>query len=279
MPNRKPWSEPNERLGLPEASDGGPFDGMPAHLLHHMPSWFALAGTYVDLTEIALRVHIAWTPGLYMDDGTSLVTAMEQQAPDDLEIKLIQAIDLCLYSTKLPDRNRIGGPLERFLDLGGSAYRVNAAGDGLERRIDPIATAAYAAATKGVRDGDTSAADHLRAAWKAAYGIQPNASLAYGEAIKAIEAAAIPVLLPNDRTATLGKILGSLKQKPETIVFAIGDGDASAVIGMMRAVWDGHSDRHGSTTTKRVGDEAARAAVHLAVTLVQLFRQGSIRTK
>ena len=103
--------------------------------------------------------------------------------------------------------------------------------------------------------------------------------LAYGEAIKAIEAAAIPVLLPNDRTATLGKILGTLKQKPETIVFAIGDGDASAVIGMMRAVWDGHSDRHGSTTTKRVGDEAASAAVHLAVTLVQLFRQGSIRTK
>ena len=279
MPNRKPWSEPNERLGLPDSTDSGPFEGMPAHLLYHLPKWFTSAGYHVDLSAIALRLHIGWTPEPYEDPGYSLLKAIEDQAGSQYQVKVIQGLDLCLYTTKPSEREEVGIPLEQILYLGGSAYRVSSTYDGLERRVDPVATAAYAAATKSTPDGNTSAADHLRAAWKAAYGIQPNASLAYGEAIKAIEAAAIPVLLPNDRTATLGKILGALKQKPETIVLAIGDGDASAVIGMMRTVWDGHSDRHGSTTTKRVGDEAARAAVHLAVTLVQLFRQGSIRTK
>lgn len=78
---------------------------------------------------------------------------------------------------------------------------------------------------------------------------------------RAVEGAAIPVTLPNDRLATLGKVLAP----------------ADAVVGMIALLWEGQRDRHaGGPISQPVTQEAAQTAVHLAVTLVQWFSAGAI---
>lgn len=62
-----------------------------------------------------------------------------------------------------------------------------------------------------------NASGHLGKAWAAAFDQEPNPSTAYSEAIKAVEAAAIPVVLPNDPLATLGKVVGELRANPAEV--------------------------------------------------------------
>lgn len=51
----------------------------------------------------------------------------------------------------------------------------------------------------------------------------------------------------------------------------------SVVLGMMQALWSGHSDRHpGTPNYVQSTQEAAEAAVSLAVTFVNLFSNGGI---
>ena len=55
--------------------------------------------------------------------------------------------------------------------------------------------------------------------------------------------------------------------------------DVSAVLAMMRLLWEGHRDRHeGGPTTTPITPESAQAAVSIAITLVHLLSTDSIRT-
>lgn len=56
-----------------------------------------------------------------------------------------------------------------------------------------------------------SAADHLATAWQAAYARSPDPVRAYSEAIKAAEAAAHAVIEANNVKATLGTMLGEIR--------------------------------------------------------------------
>jgi hypothetical protein len=168
--------------------------------------------------------------------------------------------------------------LERLLALAGSSWRVADDGRSLERRVDEtVAGAAATAATPG-----TSASQHLAEAWKAAYGRRPDPSQAYSEAIKAVEAAAAPVITPNDRRATLGTIRGALRSAPDRWNLAIqrstGPFDATTLDAMLTLLWEGQTDRHGGINpTVPIELDAAQAAVHLAATLVQWFESGAVR--
>jgi hypothetical protein len=167
--------------------------------------------------------------------------------------------------------------LERLLTDAGSAWHVAADGNALHRRVSSAARQAMEA-TSG-----TTAADHLNAAWAAAYGRHPDPSLAYSQAIKAVESASIPVVLPQDRLATLGKVIGELGQQPQRWQIAIsapGGGsqaDITSLLAMLRLLWNGQTDRHGSSGTPvLVTHQAAEAGVHLALTLVHWFQSGAI---
>jgi hypothetical protein len=124
----------------------------------------------------------------------------------------------------------------------------------------------------------------LSAAWVAAYGRHAIASRAYSEAIKAVEAASIPVVLPGQKMVTLGKVIRELRDHPDRFQLVInakegsGPADISAVHAMLSLLWEGQTDRHGAPTpTVPVTPEAAAAAVHLAVTLVQWFQSGAVQ--
>ncbi|MFF4362836.1 hypothetical protein ACFY1U_34500 [Streptomyces sp. NPDC001351] len=186
------------------------------------------------------------------------------------------------YADGNADRNRAIAALQDMLTLGGSAYRVNDARTGLELRVNTTAQQAVAGALAASRTPSSgSAADHLAAAWKCVYGRDPDSSKAYSEAIKAVESAAQALVEPNNAKATLGTMLGVMRNSPQRFATAIpaagSADDIELVADMMRRLWQGQTSRHGSQSLTRLEtQQEAEMAVHLATTLVQWFAAGLI---
>ncbi|MFE9240504.1 hypothetical protein [Streptomyces sp. NPDC007007] len=272
------------RAGLAAPPDhDGPFEDVPEHLLVPLQKWVddALHWDYrrpkeEEARALCLRLRI---PSI--QDPTSFRKAdFVRPLAQATGAQLLDVVDEVLQTWTAGE----GGVriLTDILDDAGSAYRVNEARDGLEERVTPAVRDAVrqtmAEAAAGPSAG--SAADHLAAAWQAAYGRGPDPVRAYGEAIKAVECAAHAVIQPNNAKATLGTMLGEIKNARHKFTGAIpspaGDPIAPAE-AMMRALWEGQTSRHGAqTATVPESLEAARAGVHLAVALVQWFVSGAV---
>jgi hypothetical protein len=150
---------------------------------------------------------------------------------------------------------------------------------GLVRRVDTTSGARIAAAAAK----PDRAAVHLAAAWAAAYGRHPNPSLAYREAVRAVEAAGKPLISPKNARTSVGTMKRDLRAKPENWRHVLCD-DATAgvepVATMMDLLWNGQLDRHGTDDNRvplTVSPEQAEAAVHIALTLVEWFRSGALQ--
>jgi hypothetical protein len=142
---------------------------------------------------------------------------------------------------------------------------------------------------RGVQDAADSvmaragrAGVRLAKAWEELYGIEPNASAAYGLAIKAVEDAAIPVVSVANERATLGTVLAQMEQQADWTLPMGREHERApsrdVLIGMMRMLWHGQHDRHGGQPSAPgdVSIEEATVAVSLAVSLVNLFHAGTI---
>lgn len=131
-------------------------------------------------------------------------------------------------------------------------------------------------------EGDVPAARLLSDAWHAMYGRSPNPSEAYRDAVRAVEAAAKPLVTPHDPTATLGKMIAAMRDAPQKWTFAIAAEGVSGVDVMrqlMDVLWKGQHDRHGRHDPEgpiEVSASEAEAALHAAVTLVHWFRSGAV---
>src|SRR5260370_38831709 len=94
-----------------------------------------------------------------------------------------------------------------------------------------------------------------------------------------MEARGRACLGPNTSGARLGTLLRLLLSHPEQFCLILpppGTG-ITHVIGMMKALWEGQTSRHGRQhPTRPETMEEARAAVHLAVTLVQGSRAAPV---
>jgi hypothetical protein len=177
------------------------------------------------------------------------------------------------------------GDLTQMLSEAGSLWKVDWVAEhryGLVRRMRPEVEAA----AEQVMSWEDKAAWHLRLAWSAVYGRNPDAGKGYGEAIKAMEAAAIPVVLPKTNAGTLGKLVAALRDKPAK--WAVGlkhpepERQVLILADMMDLIWKGQTGRHGDpdpTAPISVNQEQAEAAVHLAVTVVQWFNTGVITAR
>ncbi len=175
--------------------------------------------------------------------------------------------------------------LDRALEEAGANYTVvrpdpNNVNCRLERRATLIAaTAVLAQSAIG-----GSASEHLDTAWKAAFGRDPNPTHAYAEAVKAVEAVAVPLVLPNDSDATLGKVIGHIRANAQSysLVFtthaeAIKGSTLTpvqAVIAMTDLLWS-NQPRHAEGDSRpavAATQPQAELAVHIALTLVHTFR-------
>ncbi len=122
------------------------------------------------------------------------------------------------------------------------------------------------------------AGQHLGKAWNEAYALTPNTSLAMTEAIKAVEAAAHPVVTPTAKKVRLGMMTQTIKdQSGWTLAFPNRDDghpDHKAVlVGMLETLIIAQVDRHGGVAPSVM---EAHGHVQLASILVQWFSSGVI---
>jgi hypothetical protein len=253
------------------------YEGIPPHLGPSLEEWIKAVATDYLAERVALRLRLGRPPGWSWH-------ALLLRDPS----LMLDVIDALMYLhpglTPIGDENdhiEMKGAALRMKELlsdAGSAYKVADDKKGLTRRIDETVREA---ASHVEQQANTNARDHLRAAWAAAYGLRPDPAKAYGEAIKAVEAASIPVVLPKGHRETLGKVRSHLRDAPTKWELAIpgqdGKGDVGPVVSMLGLLWEGQSDRHGGSPLSRpISQESAEMAVHLGTTLVQWFSAGYI---
>lgn len=263
----------------------GLIEGVPDWLYLQLQEWLFHVLQYTDgpvtvlrpghgLTatsrQVMLRIRTTQQPWLIPADDPAFLDAL------DAAVQWGDYVHEGLTSYGDPDT------LEALLAAANSAWRVNADWRGLERRVDPTVTTAV---TATIRDAAAEPAGHLAAAWDATYGRRPDPDKAYAEAVKAVEAAACPAILPTSATATLGTVRDHLRDAPAKWELALpgkdgAAGPSSLVVMMMTSLWEGQRSRHAGTPSSRRQDQTeAEAAVHLAATLVQWLTSGVLRRR
>ena len=247
-----------------------PHEGVPPHLTQPLWNWVEsgfrndiYGGNTERLEEIAVDLRMPLPAGSASQQISVYIARCN--AEDDFILDLIEAM-LARYGWD----SRRAMELQNLLDNGNSAYAVKDSWDGLEERVAPGVKDAVAAA---IDSAGGSAGDHLRNAWNEAYGRSQDPPKAYSEAIKAVEAALAPHVSPQNSKQTLGTMIRDVSLKPSKWQFVVADaagGGVETVLQMMRTLWDGQTSRHGGAGPTRVEKkDEARAAVHLAATLVQ----------
>ena len=161
--------------------------------------------------------------------------------------------------------------LEEVLFRGGSTWQVADPPHRLMRRVPEELLLEYQRATSH-RD---PVSEHLRDAWNAAWRHgNPSVVVAYDGAVKAIEGALIPIVIPNDPTATLGKVLTALRAKPAKWSTRFrGEGTVSALTALLDELWKTHA-RHAQVSPNSL--DQAQDAVTVAVAIVALAQRGFI---
>ncbi len=222
----------------------------------------------------ASRVDIGFQSNIYLNWNNQLLPYLREI--DDRTFTNL--LDYLASST--PFQPGTEHPLERILSEGGSAWTII--------RWNNI----YARLTKRVPEGVTevfhnvlSATDiasrKLQEAWLDAYGANPRASVAYSNAVVAVETAALTVIPVNRKDATLANLFSILEADNPKWRLVLRDSDkapgAKSLAAMLRTLWRGHQSRHGRPDYTDATLEEARAAVILAATLVQWFTSGVIK--
>lgn len=259
-------------------------DGLPEWLRPGVARWVeeALADSPygLDLTgflhtlEQFLRVQFDWGAGLPSAVASMVheVRSAGERALDILDGLLMMTADWGRSEARQEE-------LDLMLTIGGSSWKVGndeAGRPALERRVHEVVEDA----ARSVMDKPGNAGRHLHAAWHNTYGRRTDASAAYREAVRAVEAAAKSVILPSDATATLGKMIRALQDKPEKWTVEIGTVDGLASI--MAQLWRSQLDRHGTddeSAPLSVSTLQAEAALHLALMLVHWFTSGLVQRR
>ena len=216
--------------------------------------------------EQALRAQLDWNN--FFAARRSLLVMLQHP------VRGLDLLDYCLWCDY---EFGIAEDLQAILYRSGSAWKVGRDLNGrscLEKRVD--STVEEAARREMEKQGN--AAMHLQSAWHHAYRRNPDPSKAFSEAVKAVEAAARPVVSPKDQLATMGRMIGVMKATPQKWGTVIGEVDTVRM--MMGTIWKSQVDRHGTDDPNRppVKQPEAEAAVQIAVTLVHLFRTRAIHS-
>ncbi|WP_066040855.1 hypothetical protein [Herbiconiux solani] len=172
--------------------------------------------------------------------------------------------------------------LELLLADAGSSWKVGsrAGHASLEQRVPT----GIAQAVDEVTNAPGDAGRLLAEAWNATFGRGHDYEKAYSKAVKAVEAAAIPVVSPANVRATLGTVIAQMKQQADWELGLTREHadypTQEVVLGMLQALWTGQNDRHAGQPGFAASSAAdAEAATLLAVPLVQWFTSGALKRK
>jgi len=212
--------------------------------------------------------------------GTNEITRMHSSLfgrlnPDE-NLKL-DVIDGVLQALDIPTQQVI--ELEEILEESGSKWKVVDSGEEeyqLEERV--AASVVEAMENLAEQNGDTT--DYMKKAWGDAFGRNPNPSAAYSNTIKAIEAASWQTVTPSNSRATLGTIIRELTDHPENFHVAISERAANRGIEAIRRdmafIWEGQTDRHGTSNPVLPTQESAEQAIMIGLSLCQQFTRNLV---
>jgi hypothetical protein len=237
--------------------------------VHHADYDTSLNLDFIEGFEMTKRLSRPMSRDMIMRD---VVRRLQEDETFGLD-----AVDYALHS--IGDgfyvRERIV-TLAQLLLQSGSAWMVSSTGDdeNIRWKLARRNLAAAKAALSDIRSQDERTGGFLADAWRALAIRDPQPSEGYGKAVMAIEAAAQPIVTPDDQAATLGKMISAMRDKPEKWTFALGDLDL--IIDMADRLWTNHF-RHGTQPRNDHTLEEADAALHLAIPLVRFFVGGLIR--
>jgi hypothetical protein len=173
--------------------------------------------------------------------------------------------------------------LEDHLVESGSGWctGLRAGKPGLVSRLPEGVVAAVAATVQHGKAGR-----RLAEAWEAAFGVDPKPSEAYRLAIKAVEAASAPIVIPDDPDPSLGKVIGRMRQGgqfrlPHLREEPTGTTSHDVLLANLKQIWWGQYDRHDGLMQSSLPDDVtqdeAESALLLAVTLVGWFATGKVQ--
>lgn len=291
MNEERPFQRLQDRLaGLPVDRTLHP--GVPHWLVTPLRNWLDQA-----LTEpLAQRVALRLQKSPYRSSYIELLAHAE-------DAELLTIVDATLQLHSGWDAREDAGTLPRpiwtptkfrmllhYLDLtltdAASQYRVDFDSRSLVRRVDETV---QKAADATVKDAPAASADHLRAAWVAAYGLNPDPDKVFNESIRAVEEVACPLVEERRAAqggATLGTVISELGKNSGhrwELTLSGKDGqprDIESLVAMLQTLWQAHVSRHGGAPkSRRQNQDEAEAALHLAVLLVQWLNAGVLRRK
>lgn len=261
-------------------------EGVPDWLLEPLLDWLEKELYPWPARWVAIRQRLSLLDSA--DPVLAVRRELEERARESESGRwdILDAIDLVCQSDTdgdlaIPDANGEVpiAILNNLLVAGGSAYRCRKGR--LERRIDDATAIAYEHVVATAND---EASMLLRRAWRATYGRDPEPSRAYGDAVRAVEAVACPLLLPNDPKPTLGRVIARLRDRPdEWYLVLAGEQEAAGIEPfrvMLKLLWTAHRSRHaGGPDTRDQLLAEAEAALALAITCVQWVTSGFVKQR
>lgn len=169
--------------------------------------------------------------------------------------------------------------LEHILTEGGSVWGVQYSPFwGLAKRVNDTTQALVDLASSP----STDAARRVTSAWSACYRHKPDYDKAYRDAVLAVEAIALPIVLPKASRGTLGTVVAHIRDTVDQ--WSVGELNADeqasgeTLLAMLRSLWH-NQERHAQPdgSIRDVTQSEAEAALPIAVMLVHWFSSGLIR--
>ncbi|MFZ4277916.1 hypothetical protein ACOZFM_35005 [Streptomyces arboris] len=267
------------------------FTGLPDHLQVPVRRWIGVTTHEFDaIQEVCLRLRL---PSEILNSDDPVLALVNADSGKDMLFLEVADVLLDILSKvgyhrgpqRLKAADDLRSRLDSVLTMGGSAYAITPEGDGLCLRVEETLRRTLDEAVQAAEALQQDAGAHLREAFVAAYGIKPNPSVAYSQAVKAVEAVANPIFLPKSPEPTLGGVRSTLDQGRNKYVMAVSDragapAGIDAAVELINLLWHGQRDRHaGGPTSAPVSQEAAETAVHAAALLVHWISKGYLRKK
>lgn len=178
--------------------------GVPDYLWPSIKHWIGQVTRrfdYSDLHELELLVGRMFRLPEFLSWGAMLEFAARNA---DL---LLDIVDVLI---RIADHAHLD-KLEDILFDVAHEYRVDFENQRLIQRVDDTVYAAYETAVS-VQD---VASEHLAKAWLATYSRDTNYDAAVAEATKAVEAVCASLVIPNDKTPSIGKMIRAIKDSPD----------------------------------------------------------------
>lgn len=204
MEDRQRFVPLSVRMGKRE-----PFDattGMPYYLWPSIRDWFNTLINrheyeYISVDNLVLTVSRMFRLPEY-PSWRSLTESLAKSDPG----MMLDILDLMMRLANDAELKR----LEDILFDVAHEYRVDFENQRLIQRVDDTVYAAYETAVS-VQD---VASEHLAKAWLATYSRDTNYDVAVAEATKAVEAVCAPLVIPNDKKPSIGKMIRAIKDSP-----------------------------------------------------------------